>query len=131
MRDALARGSQRRAPDPKVNPTEQYLVDERGSIDSDVEVAGEVPEGDPWARDVATIDRETGKVVVIPNNFKTWIGRIPEEDRAEATRSLLGEEAFHLKTPDALAKKYWENLTAVEKAIETRIYEGKVGGKGV
>src|SRR6185437_15735714 len=87
--------------------------------------------GQPWADQISTIDRKTGRIVLNAKQFNEWIKSVPEGQRPEAIRSLLSEEQIHLSVDDAAAGKYWNDLTAAEKAIERRRYTGKWGGVGL
>ena len=106
-----------------------YLDAERKSLDVPVDVQMELPSGEPFAGQIATIDRATGKIVVNAGEFQSWLKSIPENRRQSAVRSLLGEERIHLAVPDPQALDYWNNLTAAEKAITRRRYTGTWSGK--
>jgi hypothetical protein len=113
-----------------LSPEDQKVLDEeRKAIDTPVETVDELPEGDPFAGQVATINRKAGKILINSKNFKAWLKDIPPENRAEAVKTLLSEERIHLATTDAQALRYWNSLTEAEKAIVRRRYTGTWSGK--
>lgn len=122
-----------RLPPKKVilSPQEQaYLDAERKSIDAPVEIVDDsLPEGQPFAGKIATINRGTGSIIINAQVFSKWLNTVPLKQRAEAVRSLLSEEQIHLSVDDASALEYWNNLTAAEKAISRRRYTGTYEGK--
>lgn len=105
-----------------------YLDAERAGISAPVEVTETLPDNAPFAGRVATIDRPTGRILINPGEFRDWLGRVPAERRAQAVRSLLGEEQIHLGVDDASASGFWDTLTRSEKLINQRRYTGKWGG---
>ena len=108
------------------------LTEAQKEIDTPVDVVEEpLKEGDPFAGQIATIDRATGRIKLNPKEFSAWLEDMPAERRPGAVRSLLDEERLHLATDDASAGAYWDGLTAVEKAVERRRYTGKWGGTGL
>lgn len=111
---------------------EMALLDaERKAIDTPVDlVEGPLGENEPFAGQIATIDRQTGRIRINQIEFAKWIRTIPEKNRQQAVRSLLSEEKIHLAVDDASAAKYWDNLTSVEKAIQRRRYTGRWKGAG-
>lgn len=124
---ANAKGGQARV---LLSPEEaKYLESEREGMDTAVEVAETLPSGEPFAGQIATIDRANNKILVNPREFSSWLSNIPEARRGEAVRSMLSEERIHLATDDASAKAYWNTLTAAEKAIARRRYTGTFSGK--
>lgn len=93
-----------------------------------------IPADNPLARQIATIDRKTGQIVINPQQLGGWLrsrgrGGVPEGQERAAIRSLLGEEAIHLATPDDSALAYHDSTTAAERAIAQRVYGGKGGVK--
>lgn len=111
----------------------QLLMDEveRGGHNVEV-VTNPVPDNEPFARQMATIDRKTGKILINPKQLNRWLnskglGGVPEGKKAQAIRSLLSEEQIHLATKDADALKYHDSLTGAEKAIGQRVYRGPKG----
>lgn len=120
-REALAKEAQ-----VSLSPDDQkYLDEERKAIDAPVEVVPEVPAGQPFAGNIATIDRASGKILINGKQFTEWLQGIPEANRSQAVRSLLSEERIHLGVDDASALEFWNTLTAAEKAIRTRSYTGE------
>lgn len=112
-----------------LTPEASGLLDlERQAIDSPVEVTEQLPDGNPFAGKVATIDRASGKILINPREFSGWLQSIPVKVRQLAVRSLLGEERIHLSVTDAMADAYWNGLTALEKAINRRRYVGTWAG---
>lgn len=106
-----------------------YLADERAAIDRPVDVVtGPLPEGDPFAGQIATADRAGQRILINSQVFGQWLRGVPEAQRPQAVRSLLSEERIHLAVDDAAAQNYWTGLTGIEKAIETRRYTGKWRG---
>lgn len=105
------------------------LNKERQAIDQDVEVVDRpLSENEPFARQIATIDRANGKILINPKEFGAWIQQVPEKQRARAVRSLLNEEQIHLQVSDEDAMAYHEALTGAEKALGARRYTGNWRG---
>lgn len=105
----------------------KYLETERLGIDADVAVGPEhLPKGQPFGpREVATINRETGKVVINPAEFSAALKDIPPEQRQSYVSSLIAEEQNHLATTPEDAKAYSEAMTGLEHAMERRAYTGR------
>jgi hypothetical protein len=115
-------------PTVSMSPEEQAHVESaKGSVPYGVEVGEQHLGGEePFsAGTVATINRKTGKIVIIPGEFKAWLKDIPENQRASAVRAMMGEEANHLATSPEDAQAYWGLLTDAEKAAAIRTYTGK------
>lgn len=111
-----------------------YLQTERASIDDPVKFTGTLPtkEDQPFASNIATIDRSTGTILINPQTYRQWLARIPEASRQQAVRSLLNEESLHLRVDDDSATHYWDNLSALEQRIAIRRYAGQTKeGKGI
>jgi hypothetical protein len=114
-----------------LRPEHQALLDnaaEREAIDHPIEVVSELPKGEPFGNRVSTIDRATGRILINPQLFGEWLADVPEARRDLAVRSLLSEEAIHLRTKLADALNYWRTLTRPEQMIESRRYTGRWRG---
>lgn len=112
-----------------------YLDSERQGMDVSVDVTDKTPEGNaPFAGQVATIDRDNGRILINAPEFTKWLDGVRPDRRAQAVKSLLSEERIHLLTDDDSALSYWNSLTAAEKLINQRRYTGswvaKEGAKG-
>ena len=101
-----------------------YIAAERQSIDVPVEITDQLPGNEPFAGTIATVDRAGGRILINPGEFSAWLKTVPAERRAQAVKSLVGEERIHLAVDDAAAGDYWNTLTSLEKAIELRRYTG-------
>lgn len=114
------------------NEEQAFLDAERKALDVPVEVETQPLSGnEPFAGQIATIDRARGVIRINPQEFSAWLKSVPEGNRAQAVRSLLAEEKIHLGVDDNSATAYWQGLTSLEKAIERRRYTGKWGGIGL
>jgi hypothetical protein len=122
---------------PILTPEENGLVDaERQAIDTPIDVidATQPGENEPFARaragQIAGIDRANGRIWINGHEFGDWLqSDVPPERRAQAVRSVLGQERNHLATSAADAERYAGTLTAAELAIERRIYTQRWGGR--
>jgi hypothetical protein len=122
---------------PILTPEESGLVDaERKAIDTPIDVidATQPGENEPFARaragQIAGIDRANGRIWINGHEFGDWLqSDVPPERRAQAVRSVLGQERNHLATSAADAERYAGTLTAAELAIERRIYTQRWGGR--
>jgi hypothetical protein len=122
---------------PILTPEESGLVDaERKAIDTPIDVidATQPGENEPFARaragQIAGIDRANGRIWINGHEFGDWLqSDVPPERRAQAVRSVLGQERNHLATSAADAERYAGTLTAAELAIERRIYTERWGGR--
>lgn len=86
--------------------------------------------GEPFANgQLATIKRDGkggGTIHLNDAEINDWLARdVPPEKRAEAARTLLAEERIHLGTSAEHADQYIGTLTALEKAMERKLYPGK------
>ena len=113
----------------------KLLMDEieRGGHDVEI-VTGPIDPNNPFARQVGTIDRATGKILINPQQLAKWLknrgrGGVPEGQERKAIRSLLNEETIHLHTTDEDALKYLATLTRLEVAIGQRVYAGRGGAR--
>jgi hypothetical protein len=106
---------------------QDYIDQERASIDAKVQVGTEhLQGGQPFAKnEVATINRETGTIVINPAEFKAALADLPPERRQSYVRSMLAEERNHLATTAEDADAYVGSMTGIERAMETRAYTGK------
>lgn len=105
---------------------------ERHAIDVPIEVVDAAREGDPFARSQAGIDymyadRENGRVAVPRGTFERAMAILrdrgfTEEQLRELVKSGLEEEVIHLRTPDELAKTYWDSLSRLEQWINKNRY---------
>ena len=66
---------------------------------------------------IATIDRETGEVVINPTALERYVKGLSDSDTRKVVRSVMGEEEDHLAVDDASAKAFWGTKTALEKKI--------------
>lgn len=116
---------------PALDPQHQLLLDEaakEGGHDVEV-VQRELGPNEPFAGQIATVDRKTGKILINPHQLSGWLtsrgrGGVPEGQERAAIRSLLGEERIHLATPDESALAYHDAATGPERAIAQRVYGG-------
>lgn len=109
-----------------------YIDAEREGLGVPIEVQETSLGGnEPFAGQIATIDRQKGSIRINPQEFSAWLKQVPAANRTEAVKSLLGEEKIHLAVDDGSATAYWQDLTSIEKAIERRRYTGKWGGVGL
>lgn len=106
----------------------KYLEAERAGMDVPVEVTTPTSETEPFAGQVATIDRQKGAIQINPDEFSKWLKTVPEDRRAQAVKSMLNEERLHLATDDAAAQAYWQAITGLEQKIATRRYTGNWEG---
>lgn len=128
-----SKGNDKVAP---LEPEHQEMIDSEakdGGHNVEV-VTGPINENEPFARQIATVDRKTGKILINPKELTTWLksrgkGGVPEGQERAAIRSLLSEEAIHLATPDDAALDYHNSLTSAERAIGQRVYGGPKGAK--
>jgi hypothetical protein len=123
-----------------IDPEHQKMLDiERGNAPFPVDVLTEKEiqdaekSGDPFAQkkgeafrtNIATIDRDKGRIVINPHELNDWLNNIPPAQRQMALRSLLaGEESIHLSTSDASARAYIGTLTGLERTVHARMYLG-------
>jgi hypothetical protein len=121
-----------KARSPLLDPQHQgWLDEERKAIDTPVEVVDrELEENEPFAKQIATVDRKTGKILINPQQLSSWLkyrgkGGVPAGQERAAIRSLLSEERIHLATDDKSALDYHDSATAAERAIAQRIYGGE------
>lgn len=112
-----------------LEPAHQELLDTAAKEGKhDVEfVTRPLEDNEPFARQIATPDRKTGKILINPSELSKWLDSVPEANRKAAMRSLLGEEAIHLATADKDALSYHDAATGLERAAAQRIYGGKGG----
>jgi hypothetical protein len=69
--------------------------------------------------------RATPKGVEIRRKeFREWLQNVPPERRAEAIKQRVAEEHIHRQVTPEDAKTYWDSLTGLEQAAETRQYTG-------
>lgn len=109
----------------------QYLEQEREGLGRDVQVVQTLhdEETTPFAGNrIATI-RPDGTIEIAAPVFKSWLSGIRAGNRRAAVRALLAEESNHQivrerTTPEERAG-FWNNLTAAEQSMFTRIYTGE------
>jgi hypothetical protein len=107
---------------PKLSPEAQgHLDDVSKELGAKVDLVSEAESGNPFASrlkgNIATIDRNTGKVLVNPEQFESWLKEVPHNQRRLAVKSVIAEEQNHLATDDSAAKAYWSTLSGPEKKI--------------
>lgn len=107
----------------------KYLELEREAIDTPVDVVADIKPGEPFARQIATIDRQNGKILINASEYSNWLKDIPQENRQKAVRSLLSEENIHLAAQDTDALGYWKALSGIEQSIAKRRYTGQWSGQ--
>lgn len=112
-----------------LDPQIQEMLDlEREGIGHELEVAAPVNENEPFAKQIASINRKTGKIRINPRELTAWLkNNVPAGQERAAIRSLLSEESIHLATPDDAALDYHNSATAAERAIAQRVYGGRGG----
>lgn len=115
---------------PKLSPEAQGHLDSVAKeMGANVELVSDTESGNPFASrlrgNIATIDRNTGKVLVNPEQFESWLKEVPSNQRRLAVKSVIAEEQNHLATDDSAAKAYWGTLSGPEKKIIQNRY-GKV-----
>ena len=125
-------------PPSELDPEHQKMLDiERGNVTAPVEVVDEskIPEDQPFSKtlagNVATMDWETGKILINKQRMDYWLKNLPAHQRQAGIRSVLTHEQIHLAVTDDMAKKYWSTLTGLEQAISKRRYWGKGKPKGM
>ena len=106
----------------KLSPEAQgHLDDVSKELGAKVDLVSEAESGNPFASrlkgNIATIDRNTGKVLVNPEQFESWLKDVPHNQRRLAVKSVIAEEQNHLATDDSAAKAYWSTLSGPEKKI--------------
>lgn len=78
---------------------------------------------------IAEFDPTTGDVVLSDTEFADWLRGVEPSKRQAAVRATIAEEVNHKKFKEATTAEeraaYWENLSALEKALHMRAYTGE------
>jgi hypothetical protein len=103
---------------------QNHLEREAEGMGTGVEMTESPGDNEPFAGQIATINRKTGKILIRPTAYNRWIQSVPEGRREMARKSLLWEERLHLSNSDADATGYLDKLSALERRIAQRRYRG-------
>lgn len=114
------------------DPEHQTLVDqETKGLGIESELADPSDPNSPFARKgdtrLATIDRETGKILINGKSFAAWLDSIPKYMRQLAVQSLMAEERNHMFTDPKAAVSFWRALTKKQQEIFKNRYLGEAG----
>ena len=72
-----------------------------------------------------------GKILINPNEAEAALDGLNEEQRVESIRAVMSEETIHSFADDAVAARFRENATGLDKFIGLRRYTGTLSGKTI
>lgn len=105
-----------------------------GNLGVKVKSLEEVDPNGPFSGMVESINRDTGEVVINPENLNEALSRMPDPAaRRDYIQGIVSEGQTHLATPDRTAKGFHDRASGVERFLASRRYtksvSGKLGGK--